>query len=100
MPRGAHSVYQRSCFTDQGTCFTDEIKPINEFIESNLRSGFANPIDKTDSINKSNLLDGEASAKPFYGWSHKSDEPVYFKYYLIVSKIKAKGIDIDKLLED
>ena len=53
-------------FTDQGICFTDEIKSINE---SNLRIGFANPIDKTDSKNKSNLLDGEASAKPFHEWS-------------------------------
>ena len=28
------------------------------------------------------------------------DEPKYYKYYLIVSKLIAKGIDIDKLLEE
>ena len=58
-------------------------------------------LDKTDSINKPNLLDGEASEKPFHGWSttHKSNEPEYYKYYLIVSKLIAKVIDLDKLLE-
>ena len=27
-------------------------------------------------------------------------EPEYYKYYFIVPKIKAKGVDVDKLLED
>ena len=30
----------------------------------------------------------------------KSNESEYFKSYLILSKLKAKGIDIDKLLEE
>ena len=33
-PRVFYSVNQRSCFTDHGTCFADEITPINEFIKS------------------------------------------------------------------
>ena len=28
------------------------------------------------------------------------EEPEYYKYYIIVSKLKFKGIDIDKLLEE
>ena len=28
------------------------------------------------------------------------EEPEYYKYYLIVSKLKAIGVDIDKLLEE
>ena len=55
---------------------TNKIKPVNEF-------------------NKSNTIDGEASAK-----THKSKESEYYKSYLILSKLKAKGIDIDKLLEE
>ena len=53
-----------------------KIKPVNEFI-------------------KSNAIDGEAWTK-----SHKSNEPEYHKCCRIVSKLIAKGVDIDKLLEE
>ena len=57
---------------------------------------------KPNIIDKSESIDGEASAEPFHGWSktHKSNESVYYKSNVTLSKLKAKCIDIDKLLEE
>ena len=54
-----------------------------------------NTIDKSNTIYKSDSIDGEAWSK-----THKSNESEYYKSYLILSKLKARGIDIDKLLEE
>ena len=75
---------------------TKKMKPVNEFFKSNLIDGEAwSKTHKSDSIDKSNQIDGEACSK-----THKFNETEYYKSYLILAKSKAKGIDIDKLLEE
>ena len=50
---------------------------------------------KSITIDMSDSKDGEAWSK-----THKSNEPEYYNYYIIVSELIAKCIDIDKLLEE
>ena len=69
-------VFPRGVFSTEELESTKKMKPVIEYI-------------------KSNPIDGEASAK-----THKSNESEYYKSYLLLSKLKAKGVDIDKLLEE
>ena len=48
----------------------------------------ANELIKSITIDQSDLLYGEASAK-----THESNESEYYNSYILLSKLKAKGID-------
>ena len=78
-------IYLPSVYSaKEEACFTDEIKTVVEFIKSNPKYG-------------------EGAVSPgTLTWSetHKSDEPDYYKCYIMICKLKAKGIDVDKFLED
>ena len=71
-------------FSEREACLTDEIKTVGEFIKSNPKYC-------------------EVAVSPCtLAWSetHKSDEPEYYQFYLMICKLKANGIDVDKYLED
>ena len=96
LPRGVYSVNVLES--------VNKIKPVNDFIKPNPFDGEAwSKTHKSDSIDgeawskthKSNKTDGEAWSK-----THQSNESKYYKSYLILSKLIAKCIDIDNLLEE
>ena len=80
------------------------MKAVDEFNKSNTidgegTSGPGTPAcsktHKSNIIDKSNPIDRDAWSK-----NHKSNETDYYKSYLIPSKLKTKGMDIDKLSEE
>ena len=101
LPRGVYSIREP-------VSLINGIEPRSEFINSNLRSSFANSSNSAfesnsnfesnsalASIDKSNFLEVKCNFSEV-----DPHEPKYYKYYLIVSILLAKGIDIDKVWEE